>query len=563
MNDKTQFSLNRRSLLKGATAGALSPLLTRAVPSWAVNANRPVASVTSEQRAAWVAKAETLKPTLVRTVQEPHSIVTAVPDPSRYLRWRMMEEMPASDISKRVCRKGDLFIVDFGGHRTGQLQFSLIGVGRSIDSPTRLRLTFGEVPGDVAEPLHPYKGELSSAWLPEEVITVDFLPQTVVMPRRYAFRYVKVEVVDTSPNYGISFQHIEAVALTSAGKSPIPLPASTPDWIKQVDRVSIATLRDCMQTTFEDGPRRDQRLWIGDLRLQARASYVTMNNPDLVKRCLYLFAGLPRERDGFLPACVFEKPTPITTETFILDYAALYGAILVDYVKATDDIATARELWPVAHRQLEILLEMVDDKHIFRIPADAWAFIDWNTKLDRAAAMQGVIIYVGRRLCELAAMTGNTSEVTAYPGKLDDMAKSAKAMFYREDLRICVSGPTNQISWASQAWLTLAGCLSKMEARDALRKAVIEQPESIRPTTPYLYHHVVEAMVDCGMRQEALELIKNYWGQMVQDGADTFWEAYDPKDSVFSPYGDIHINSFCHAWSCTPTYFFRTKELLG
>jgi hypothetical protein len=25
-----------------------------------------------------------------------------------------------------------------------------------------------------------------------------------------------------------------------------------------------------------------------------------------------------------------------------------------------------------------------------------------------------------------------------------------------------------------------------------------------------------------------------------------------------SPYGDIHVNSYCHAWSCTPSYFFRT-----
>ena len=67
-------------------------------------------------------------------------------------------------------------------------------------------------------------------------------------------------------------------------------------------------------------------------------------------------------------------------------------------------------------------------------------------------------------------------------------------------------------------------------------------------------------MVECGMRTEALALIQQYWGLMVDDGADTFWEAFDPADSTFSPYGDIHINSFCHAWSCTPTWFFRSLE---
>ena len=42
-----------------------------------------------------------------------------------------------------------------------------------------------------------------------------------------------------------------------------------------LDRVSQRTLRDCMQTVFEDGPKRDRRLWLGDLRLQALANYAT------------------------------------------------------------------------------------------------------------------------------------------------------------------------------------------------------------------------------------------------------------------------------------------------
>lgn len=27
--------------------------------------------------------------------------------------------------------------------------------------------------------------------------------------------------------------------------------------------------------------------------------------------------------------------------------------------------------------------------------------------------------------------------------------------------------------------------------------------------------------------------------------------------------GDIHINSYCHAWSCTPSYFLRSGKLPG
>jgi alpha-L-rhamnosidase len=74
---------------------------------------------------------------------------------------------------------------------------------------------------------------------------------------------------------------------------------------------------------------------------------------------------------------------------------------------------------------------------------------------------------------------------------------------------------------------------------------------------------VVSALLECGQKPEAAKLIEEYWGAMVEDGADTFWEVFDPANSRLSPYGDVHINSFCHAWSCTPAYFLRTRGLLG
>ena len=144
-----------------------------------------------------VAVAEQLKPALRETSQPPLSLVRPVAAPSEALRWRMESEGPAEALTGRVLKKGDVFTLDFGGHRTGYLSFRLAGVGRGVDAPVRLRLTFGEVPTDVAEPLYPYKGSLSSAWLPDEVVNVDYLPRDVRLPRRYAFRYVKVEVLDT------------------------------------------------------------------------------------------------------------------------------------------------------------------------------------------------------------------------------------------------------------------------------------------------------------------------------------------------------------------------------
>jgi hypothetical protein len=77
------------------------------------------------------------------------------------------------------------------------------------------------------------------------------------------------------------------------------------------------------------------------------------------------------------------------------------------------------------------------------------------------------------------------------------------------------------------------------------------------PGAPYLYHYVIEAMIQCGMKQEAKDMLVNYWGGMVKKGADTFWEVYDAKDDFLSPNNFFRVNSYCHAWSCTPVYYIR------
>jgi alpha-L-rhamnosidase len=550
--------MNRRELVLvcGAAVGAAA---IKAIPAAAQPTPQSVPPGPPVPR--WLNVAERNKPVLNEAVQPPLGLVRAVRDDNLVLRYRMEVEAPGDALASRTLHKGDSVIVDFGGHRTGHLSFRLETQGRSPDSPARLRFVFGEVPTDVAEPLYPYTGQLSQSWLPDEIVNIDDLPQSVEMPRRYAFRYVKIEVIDTSPGYGVQFHDIRAHALTAAKLTPEPLPASTPEIFRRIDEVSVATLRDCLQTTFEDGPRRDRRLWIGDLRLQALTNYCTFKQNDVVKRCLYLFAAFPRA-DGLVNACVYEKPTPTYGGIVIFDYAALYNVALHDYVEATGDLETGHDLWPVAKRQLEILGQAVGPDGLFVDPKNTWLFIDWATELDRTAAIQGVLIYAYRQTLALARRLGREQEVADYPAQITRMTEAARKTLYDPQAGVFVSGPNRQVSWASQAWLTIAGVpATPAIAARALRTA-IASPASVKPTTPYLYHYTVDALLACGLKADARAMVESYWGGMVKAGADTFWEVYDPAHPLSSPYGDIHINSYCHAWSCTPAYLLRARHLV-
>ncbi|MGV7320317.1 hypothetical protein PJH10_29445, partial [Mycobacterium kansasii] len=90
---------------------------------------------------------------------------------------------------------------------------------------------------------------------------------------------------------------------------------------------------------FEDGPKRDRRLWIGDLRLQALANYETFDNTELVKRCLYLFGGL-NTKDGWITTNVFTQNEPVPDDTFFFDYSLFFIDALADYVEHTKDYTT-------------------------------------------------------------------------------------------------------------------------------------------------------------------------------------------------------------------------------
>jgi alpha-L-rhamnosidase len=511
----------------------------------------------SDIRTLWAQRAAALLPTLVETEQRPAAIVRAVEDLSLPLRFRMEHEAAGDLLNTYTFRRGESCIVDFGGHRTGFLSFRLEARGRQPDSPARLRFTFGEVPSDVAEPLYPYTGRLSSAWLQDEVINVDDLPQFVRMPRRYAFRYVKIEIIDTSAEFGVCFEDLRAHAVTAAATVPAPIAGS--DLTRRIDEVAIATLRDCMQTSFEDGPRRDRRLWLGDLRLQALANYSTFRHNDLVKRCLYLFAAYSRP-DGFVAAAVYEKPVPHYSGTHIVDYAALFGATLLDYLNATGDMETARDLWPVARRQLEIISQDIGANGLYRDPGNVWIFIDWSDPLDRNAAIQGLLIFAFRQTLELARRIGRADEVSGYAANIDAMVAIARQTYWDDAQGVAVSGAARQVSWASQAWMVIGGVLSAAEGERALQTAMASAT-ALKPGTPYLYHYVVEALLACNLNQQARQLLESYWGSMVSAGADTFWELYDPAQPLSLNYGDIHINSYCHAWSCTPSHFLRSGAL--
>ncbi|MGF7444534.1 sugar hydrolase, partial [Klebsiella michiganensis] len=148
----------------------------------------------------------------------------------------------------------------------------------------------------------------------------------------------------------------------------------------------------------------------------------------------------------------------------------------------------------------------------------------------------------------------------SYRQRLQQLKAAALDALWDPQQGFYVSGARRQVSWASQIWLVLAEVGTPPQRREIMRN-LEKNPPAVAMNTPYLRHHYIAALLQCGLRDEAIAQIKAYWGAIVDYGADTFWEIFDPAHPDVSPYGSKLINSYCHAWSCTPAWFIRQYGL--
>lgn len=468
-------------------------------------------------------------------------------------------EKSVEQLTSYHLKRDDSLILDFGEHCVGYFTVDITKTGCPMDAPLFLRLKFAEVPAELARESSEYNDWLSKSWIQEEYIHIDELPIRLKLPRRYSFRYLELKVIDTSPKWQAVFRNPVVTTETTADYRTLKPMVLKDKQLQKICDVSIKTLADCMQDVFEDGPKRDRRLWLGDLRLQALANYATFDNADLVKRCLYLFAAMTTE-EGRIPANVFVKPGYVPDDTFLFDYSLFFISALYDYLEVHPEEDLLKDLYPVCKIQMDISLGYVTEEGRFVWDEDYPVFVDWSNEFDKECSGQAVTVYVLKQFLALAEKMQD-ADVRKYQEALEHMTSYAKQELYDSGRKLFVSGANREYNIASQVWMVLAGIMSAEENHQIMSAAVAELFPIRGIATPYMYHHVTEALFAAGLPDEAVKLMKNYWGLMIELGADTYWEAFDPDQPDYSPYGNPIVSSYCHAWGCTPVYLIKKYML--
>lgn len=497
-------------------------------------------------------KAKALEPVLFRKEVKPVGEVKLVEDSTRRLGWKAEPCGTMQDFHQRLFAQDDVVVLDFGEHLVGYLNLDIKACVNHADSPLRLKLTFGELPCDTAIPAETFEGLLGRSWLQTEIVTIDNLPCRVNLSRRYAFRYMRMEIVGLSPYYRVAFPEISCTAVTAADESKMePLPEGTDPLLVRIDDAGARTLRDCMQSTVEDGPKRDQRYWTFDSGLGLKANYYTYRNYDMVKRSLYLMAAFSHE-DGNCCTCVYVYPEYEAGHEKLGDHGIAITFLLKDYVDETGDTTLLEELWPTTKRQMHVTMGYLQENGLM----DTEPFSAHWCSADKQMAVQG---YVALRLKEyeaLAAMIGDRDEQLYAQASWKSLAENVRQQLYDTELKLYISGPNREVSWRSQIWALVSGIAAPEEV-DGLLERVAQYPNSrpMEATTTYAMY--IQAMIDCNRKDKALEMIKTYFGAMLDEGADTFFEHFNLGWTFPCQYRHVLMDSYCHSCNSIASYFIR------
>ncbi len=431
-------------------------------------------------------------------------------------------------------------LLDFGKEIQGGVQ-----IVRSISddhSAAVFHLCFGE---SVSEAMSDVDAEESTATNDHSVrdfeTAVPWLGTAVV--GETGFRFLRIDLV--SKDVEVPVRAIRAVSRYR----DIPWLGTFKCDDERINRIwetGAYTVHLNMQDYLWDGIKRDRLVWIGDMHPEVMTVNTVFGNHDVVRKSLDYVRDKTPASSWMNGICSYSLWW-IIIQNHLYWY---YGD--KEYLSAQKAYLT--ELLRNVMKNVDGNKENYKDGR----------FIDWPTNDNPDAIHAGLQALTVRALEAGAEMAGWLSDYA-----LRDECKEVVAR-----LRTYVPDPKGNKEAA--ALLAIEGMLDGKKAHDIIVR------DGAKDFTSFMGYYMLEALAKSGDYADAINLISEYWGKMLDLGATTFWEDFNYEDSKnaarideFVPEGkfDIHADggaycyvglrhSFCHGWASGPTAWL-SQYILG
>ncbi len=340
---------------------------------------------------------------------------------------------------------------------------------------------------------------------------------------------------------------------------------SSSESLNRIATTSTTTLHLNMHSHFEDCPWREQKLYLGDMYVEALACYYAWGEYDYVKKNLLQLAARNRP-DGWIKS----GPGCSRGEGLIVDFPVMFIIELRDHCLFSGDRKTMESLYPQAVTLLNNYMEMgLRREGLVNIgEADSfanWCVINWNdvVKKGQCAPLNFLVLRGLSALIEMAAWLGRADDLNRFRAILRPFRRAIDRAFWSPAKGLYRDGhyqgePIEHYSTETNTLALLSGQPDKTKTRCILGALQGGQLPLETPTA-YFNAFVAESLFLNNRTALALELIERCWGRMLAHGADAFWEAFLPQTPPGShpPKG----LSLCHGWASGPAYLLPAYVL--
>lgn len=426
--------------------------------------------------------------------------------------------------------------LDFGRELTGRVE-----IVSDSDTPATVTIQMGESESEALKV--PYLG-INQLTIP---------PHGVGHGPKTAFRYAKVRFLGGGTKLRFKNIHVDHIYYPVDYLGSFE---SSDELLNRIWEVGAYTARLCMQDGVWDASKRDRGRWMGDMDVSGKIIEDVFGERPLMEDTLDRLMG----------------PAPVDQHVNgIPGYSAFWFTGVADYYRHTG----SKEFLKREHSRMLQLLHYVDqefdDRGIYANKTKVWLYVDWSPELngDTPETRRATTLEYYRAYHEAAWLLrelGDAENATRYDARAAHVKAAAER--YLLDPATNTFGPR----WQTNAAAVIGGVAAPSQY-PAIWDHVLSSVGHIKYNafiiSPYYNYYVIRAMAKTGHRQAALNWIRQYWGGMIEEGATSMWEAYDPSwykedfhASLQSDNRSGYFVSLAHGWSTGPTAWLM-EEVLG
>ena len=440
-------------------------------------------------------------------------------------------------------------VLDLGRVTHGRLSARISGPpGTVIDIGWDERLLTGTL-----RPL-PYPGSLYRYWNQTDSWILDGTPRQLTTIDARSGRYILIAIWGSGP---VLLEDLEVYSehypLTQVGafQSSDPL-------LDQIWQIGVDTAQLNMVDAYMD-PWRERGQWWGDSFVVDQTNQVAFGDASLLRRGVLFMENAFTETGA--PGCA-----PHNNNMHMLDYAMLWVHSLADYTQRTGDLTILVETYPTLE-QFMVHLESHTNPEtgLLDLPKLHWSetgYIDtlgYSSRYGQSAAMNAMYYATLLKAADLAELLGNTPSHDLWQARAGMVKASLNNLLYLPDqgryLTTIYDGVVTPPTLYAQAW-PLAYSLVPESEQERVASALLELL-SADPAEPnvgiYGFYWILKGLGQAGQIDQALLVMKSYYGRIIDRGATTWWENF-LSDQNYS-------HALSHGWGSSPTWFLTTYVL--